>query len=183
METEMGIVSKITDRNLIWVQVGSSKREFELRGELGVLGNLKFHRLFGPRASAVTADGEWLLKKSGFFRPRVVVRDIKSGKDIAKFSLHWTGSGILEFNTGFTLVWVSHKYFRSQWAFKDQNKEEIVHFHSRPGPMKISVEVEISKNVPEISLLACLGMYLLMLMHEDKAAEVTTLIPLLVSDD
>jgi len=59
-----------------------------------------------------------------------------------------------------------------EWAFEEAG-QELLRFKSRAGSFKMKVRVDLSpsvKNLPEASLLASLGMYLLVLMRDDSAA-------------
>lgn len=177
----METIHRIANKTLSWVQVGSSKRGFELRGDGNVFGSLKWQKRFGSLAEAVTADGEWTFKRSGFLHPHVTARNANSDQDIAVFKPGWTGTGTLELTTGLKLAWVNKNFLHSAWAFIDQNKEDVLRFQSRPGLMKLNVQVEIPKDLPEVPLLACLGMYLLFMMQEENAAATAAMVPIIAS--
>jgi hypothetical protein len=177
----METIHKSIGKTLNWIQSGSSKREFELRGEPGVFGSLKWQKRFGSLAAAITADDQWTFKREGFLHPRVSVRKTGSDQNLAIFKPGWTGSGILEFDNGLKLEWKNKNFLRSEWTFTDQNKEDILHFQSRPRILKINIQMGILKDLPEIPLLACLGLYLLFLMHEESAASSAAVVPVMAS--
>ena len=88
-----------------------------------------------------------------------------------------TGSGILEFPSGRRFQWEHKDFWRLQWAFEEAG-QELLRFKSRAGSFKMKVRVDLAplvKNLAEASLLASLGMYLLVLMRDDgTAASVAT---------
>jgi hypothetical protein len=92
--------------------------------------------------------------------------------DIAIFKPGWTGSGILEFRSGRRFQWEHRDFWRLQWAF-EEGGQELLRFKSRAGSFKMKVRVDLApsvKDLAEASLLASLGMYLLVLMRDDNAA-------------
>ena len=66
-------------------------------------------------------------------------------------------------------------FWRTEWVFRSESGEDLVRFKSKEGLLKLKMQVELApaaKGLPEVSLLAALGMYLLYLMREDAAAYV-----------
>ena len=166
----MKAIKRVRNKTLEWIQIGKFKREFELKSAEGLFGKLKWEKAFGSLASAVTTEGDWTFKRAGFLNPRVSVRIPGSDKDIAIFKPSWTGNGILEFDTGTRFKWENKNFFRTEWVFVDQNEMNVLSIKMKPGLLKTSARVEILRDVPEVSLLASLGMYLIILMRDDSAA-------------
>lgn len=177
----METIHGMTNGTLNWIQSGPSKREFELRGETGVFGNLKWKKHFGSLATAVTNDGEWTLKRAGFLHPRVSARTAGSNRDIAIFKPGWTGTGTVEFETGLKLSWVNKSFLYSGWAFMNPNGVDILRFQTKPRLLKINVQVIVLSDLPELPLLVCLGMYLLILIHEESTAVSVSMVPVIAS--
>ena len=97
---------------------------------------------------------------------------VQSALDIAIFKPGWTGSGILEFPSGRRFQWEHKDFWRLEWTFQEAG-QELLRFKSRAGALKMKVRVDLApsvKNLAEASLLASLGMYLLVLMRDDGAA-------------
>ena len=130
---------------------------------------MKWEKAFGSLAAATAADGEWTFKRSGFLHPMVSVRGLESSGDIAVFRPDWTGSGTLEFMTGGKKSWKNKNFWRTEWEFQDENGA-IMRLKTKPGLIKQNVEVEIIRDLPELTILASLGMYLLKMMHDESAA-------------
>jgi hypothetical protein len=168
----MQSIRKIAPTSLHWVQLRAIKHEFELRSGDELCGTLSWKKAFGSLASATSDDGEWTFKRVGFLNPRVTIRQPGSDMDIAIFKPGWTGSGILEFRSGRRFQWEHKDFWRLEWAFEEAG-QELLRFKSRAGSFKMKVRVDLApaaKNFDEASLLASLGMYLLVLMRDDSAA-------------
>ena len=169
----MQSIRKLAPATLNWVQPKAMKREFELRSKDELFGALRWEKACGSLALAVSADGQWTLKRSGFLNPRVTARLAGSDQDIAVFRPSWTGSGVLELGNGRRFRWVDVNFWRTEWVFRSEAGEDLVRFKSKDGLLKLKMQVELApaaKGLPEVSLLAALGMYLLYLMREDAAA-------------
>jgi hypothetical protein len=168
----MKSIRKIAPATLHWVQLRAIKHEFELLSGDELCGTLRWEKAFGSLASATSDDGQWTFKRVGFLNPRVTVRQPGSDLDIAIFKPGWTGSGVLEFPSGRRFQWEHKDFWRLEWTFQEAS-QELLRFKSKAGSLKMKVGVDLSpsvKNLPEASLLASLGMYLLVLMRDDSAA-------------
>ena len=168
----MQSIRKIAPATLHWVQLRAIKHEFDLRSEDELCGTLLWKKAFGSLASATSSDGQWTFKRVGFLNPRVTIRQPGSDLDIAMFKPSWTGSGVLEFPSGRRFQWEHKDFWRLEWTFQEAG-QELLRFKSKASSLKMKVRVDLSpsvKNLPEASLLASLGMYLLVLMRDDSAA-------------
>jgi len=172
----MQSIRKTAPATLHWVQLRVVRHEFELRSEDELYGTLRWEKTFGSLAAAASDDGQWRFKRVGFLNPRVTVRQPGSDLDIAIFKPGWTGSGVLEFPSGRRFKWEHKDSWRLEWIFEEAG-QELMRLKSKAGSLKMKVRVDISpsvKNLPEASLLASLGMYLLVLMRDDSAATSAT---------
>jgi hypothetical protein len=163
---------KIAPATLDWIELRSIKHELELRSADELYGTLRWKKAFGSLASAISGDGEWTFKRVGFLNPRVTVRQPGSDMDIAIFKPGWTGSGTLEFSNGRRFQWEHKDFWRLEWTFKEAG-QELLRFKSKSSSLKMKVRVDISpsaKDLAEVSLLASLGMYLLVLMRDEAVA-------------
>jgi len=168
----MQSIRKIAPATLHWVQIRAIKHEFELRSGAELCGTLRWEKAFGSLASSTSEDGQWTFKRVGFLNPRVTVRQPGSDMDIAIFKPGWTGSGVLEFPNGRRFQWEHQDFWRLQWTFQEAS-QELLRFKSKASSLKMNVRVDLApsvKSLPEASLLASLGMYLLVLMRDDSVA-------------
>lgn len=178
----MQSIRKIAPATLHWVQIRAIKHEFELRSGAELCGTLRWEKAFGSLASSTSEDGQWTFKRVGFLNPRVTVRQPGSDMDIAIFKPGWTGSGVLEFPNGRRFQWEHQDFWRLQWTFQEAS-QELLRFKSKASSLKMNVRVDLApsvKSLPEASLLASLGMYLLVLMRDDSVAASASTAPVAV---
>lgn len=177
----MKTLHKEIHKTLNWVQVGSSKRDFELQGESDIFGRLKWHQHFGSLAVAATADGEWTFHKTGFLHSRVSVELPGSNKEVAIIRNNRAGTGVVEFATGLNFFWINKNGLRSIWSFTHLNGEEILSLQSLTTPVRLQIQVDLLKDLSVSPLLTCLGLYLLVLMHVETVTERTLMVPVVTS--
>src|SRR5579862_3483300 len=85
--------------DLQWRQV--SKLESELvTNENKKLASLTWKNNWGSLATAESPEGKWTLKRAGFLRPKVIIRDAVSGADIGIMTMDIRGGGILRLESG-----------------------------------------------------------------------------------
>lgn len=174
-------IRAIANQFLRWTQPALLKREYELRAGDEVVATLRWQKTFGSLALAETANGTWTFKRSGFLRPKVMVRVPGSETEVATFKPGWGGEGTLRFSDGRYYQWQHTNFWRSDWFFSDQGGEPLVHFKAEFEAsaavilFKHAAEVKFeptAASVPDLSLLTALGWYLMVLMSEDAAGAV-----------
>ena len=162
-------------QDLKWVQRSARKPAYELRSGEEVIGSLVWQR--SSLAVGEMADRRWTIKREGFWHPRVTVRLADSELNTAVFHPSWSGGGIVELTSGRVLRFHAANLWRSKWEWQETEAEALVRFKSRRGFSKSGADVEITPaaaGFPELSLLAMLGWYLLVLRDRDSAASGST---------
>ena len=137
-----------------------------------MLATLRWQKAFGSLALAETASGTWTFKRSGFLRPKVTVRVPGSETEVAVFTAGWGGEGTLSLPNGRSYHWQSTNFWQSKWAFTDEAGEPLVQFKAEFAFFKLSAEVNVKPGavaLPDLSLLAVLGWYLMVLLSDDTA--------------
>jgi len=155
--------------SLKWVQPRGTRREFRLKSDQGDYASLTWAKSFGSLAEAAAADGRWSFKRTGFLHPRVTVRQPGEDEDVAVYAANWSGDGVLEFKSGRRYSWAGKNFWRTEWAFRNTDGE-VVSFRTKAGLLRFNLELKVLRDTPEISVLAPLGLYLLVLMRDDTAA-------------
>jgi hypothetical protein len=156
-----------------WVQPDVMDRRYELRAGDAVLGTLCWENLWGSLAKGETAEGRWTLKRAGFLRPRVTVRVAGSDAQAALVTLHWDGNGDVNLADGREFRWTRMSFWHSEWAFTTTGGEPLLVFRPKFAMMRSEAEIDIEAQAlssPELSLLALLGWYLMVLINEETAA-------------
>lgn len=174
-------LSEFSGRYLEWLQPKTFDTYYELRSEEQLMGTLTFRSSFGTLAVAETGEGKWSFKRVGFLNPRVTVRSYGSERDLAIYQPKFWGDGILYFTRGPTLLWVPTNFWRTDWAFLDQDERQIVSFKGGVAKEKLKdilkrqTTLELVDTIrfrEQMPLLATLGMYLIILHHQDAAGAV-----------
>ena len=166
----MRSLREVAAQPLGWSQPSLLKRQYELRAGDEVIATLR-QKGFGSLALAETAGGSWTLKRSGFLRPKVSVRS-ESETEMAVFKPAWCGTGTLRLADGACYHWQNTSFWRSAWAFADEAGNPLVHFKPEAALWKRSAEMKVeagARALPDLSLLAVLGWYLMILASDDAA--------------
>ena len=175
----MESIKNFSNEQLNLIQPKATHQYFELRTQTDLYGTLNFPKSAGSFAEAESADGKWTLKRVGFFHTKITVRNSGEENDIAVFTPNMmVSSGSLMFADGKKFQWHSSNFWATKFEFKDETGETIVTFRSGVEEPKLKdwfktqARVEIScteQNPREISLLALLGWYLIIVLQMDTA--------------
>jgi hypothetical protein len=167
-----------SDASLRWVQPNAKARAFELRAGDDVVEKLDWEKMFGTLATAQTAEQTWTFKRVGFFNARVTVRSPGSEVDIAVFKPSWGYGGTLEVQ-GRAYMWKKLDFWGNRWGFAWHDGTVLLSFgysggldaiFKLEGPVEISPgSVSTNQDMP---LLAALGWYIMVLMHDDNTAAI-----------
>jgi hypothetical protein len=172
-EFSMKPLRAVADQPLEWTKGSGQKREYELRAGQEVVALLRWDKAFGSLAAATASEGEWTFKRSGFFSPRVTTRLLGSETEVLVFKPTWRCEGTVECSSGARFRWLNTGFWRSEWTFASENGDPLVHFKLHSALLKQSAEVRVepgAASLPELSLLALLGWYVLVLMSQDAGA-------------
>ena len=157
---------------LIWQQPHAHERRYELRSGDDTLATLRWEKGCGSLASAESAAGHWTFKRVGLLQPRVTVRAFGSDTEVATFHPTWRGDGTLEFRDGRSVRWVNTNVWHTEWAFASDGHTFLRFSPSGglSGLIKHEAQMEIvpaATTFPDLSLLALLGWYLMLLASDD----------------
>lgn len=164
-------ISRLETDTLSWIPVG--RRSYQLQGGDELVATLDWAAARGSLAAGEAADGSWTFKRAGFLRPHVTVRVEGSQADLAILHLSRGRESRLDFADGRRFAWGPARGRRGQMAFSDLAGERVVAFLPRAKSFKYSAEVEIGpgkKELAELSLLALIGWYRLVLQIEEDAS-------------
>lgn len=168
----MKSIFSATHQPLKWTQPSAFRMQYELLSGEEVLAALAFRSSFGTLATAETADGCWTFKRVGFWQTRLTIRPCGEEEDLAVFKNNtWSGGGTLEFPDG-RIFRATTNFWKTRLEFHNLADEVLVVFHSG-GFFHLSADVEITPNgasAPELPLVLCLGLYLIIMMQQDSAA-------------
>lgn len=167
----MKSISRLETNLLSWVPVG--RRSYQLQGGDELVATLDWSRARGSLARGEAADGIWTFKRAGFLRPRVTVRIEGSEADLAILSLGRGRESRLDFSDGRRFTWGATRTQRRRMAFANAAGETVLSLLPRARRFEYHADVEIGpgkRGLAELSLLALLGWYRLVLQIEEDAA-------------
>jgi hypothetical protein len=174
MEAPNDLLRHSTKGPIIWSQPKAMRREYELTNGDEAVGHLRFEKSCGSLAVAEVGSQSWTFKREGFLHPRVTVRASDSDQNLAVFHPSWTGTGVLEFSDGHRVQWRCLNFWRSGWCFA-QNDQPLMSFRQHAGIAKLSARLEVEPlSSADLSLLAALGWYLMLLTAQDAAMTAVT---------
>lgn len=165
-----------------WVQPKSFHNRYELRAGDELFAVLEFPKMFGSLALACTEDGRWTLKRVGFFKTRVTIREEGQDSDLGVYFPRWTGSeGTLHMTGGAEFTWKAANFWATQFIWLDTAGKTLLSY--RPGVeestlsdvLKTQARVEFmpeARNTAELPLLVVLGWYLMIMKQQDDTAAV-----------
>ena len=115
MSAQMLSIDGFRGTDLRWVQPKALVRRHELRSGKDLYATLKWVGLLGSVVEAATADGRFTLRRGGFLRPLVTVRDAALGSEVAMLKLGFFGHGTLEFTNGRRVTVRSNRF----WSYEE----------------------------------------------------------------
>ena len=171
-EVPMKSLTNSPHQELVWSQPQLAARFYELRDDCDLYATLKWERSTGSLAHGESDDGKWSFKRSGFLRPRVIVRELGSSSDLATFEAGWAGGRQLLFADGHGYYWRQRSFWHNEWAFENERSEIVAQFQTELFRLKQKAAFRL---LPQASLQtdrplpATLGMYLMILSNDDAA--------------
>jgi len=174
----MRSISRLDTNLLSWLPVGP--RSYQLRGGNELVATLDWSGARGSLATGEASEGSWTFKRAGFLRPRVTVRIEHGSGDLAVLHIGRGRESRLEFTDGRRFAWGPTRTRRRQMGFSDPEGRMVLSLLPRTQRFRYHADVEIGpgmRELAELSLLALLGWYRLVLQMEEDvalAAAVTT---------
>jgi hypothetical protein len=157
---------------LSWDQPRTLERHYELVSGQSVFATLTWVKVFGSLAEAQTADGSYTLKRGGFMRPHVTIRNAAMDSDIAVLKIGMLRHGTIEFGNGKRISLLSKRIWGFEWEFVDDNGLTLCSIRMRAKTMKYSADVklfELVRKDHDLMVMLVLGWYAMVLMSEEAA--------------
>lgn len=150
---------------LIWSRPQALRRDLVLEAGSEQLALLRWEKLFSLQATAICADGRWIIGRQGAIalKSQVVMREAGSGQEAATFERNWRGAGVLRLTAGVEYRWQRTGFWRGTWFWSSPLKERLVAFRWRQGlRTKIGMEVDpAARELAEAPVLVLLGAYVM----------------------
>lgn len=163
---------------LRWLRTAEKPAEYTLLSGDAPVATLSWRRHGGSLAVAVTAQGRWTLKRTGFLSPRVSVRPDGSETTEATLVAHLRRHEIT-IRGGRTYRLYHESHILPGWRLTGPGETEVLHIEpaaERRGLAGGAVLAAAPANAPELLLLCVLSWYFIVLAWlEDELVE--TLVP------
>ncbi len=160
------------NRPLSWTQPHLFQQDYQLADGESPLATLDFRNSFGSLATARHAKGCWTMKRLGFLRTRVEIRQCDSEAAVGTFhNSTWSGGGTLVLPDGRELP-ANSNFWHSRFQFTDSTDRALVRY-TMGGVLRLNGEMEITPegaSMPEMAWIPMLGWYLVIMMRRDSAA-------------
>jgi hypothetical protein len=156
-----------------WRQPKALERYHELTVDGEITGTLRFAKCAGTLAVAEYGGRRWTFKRSGFWSPRVSVREEGSAVDSAVFTPKWKGGGEIVFQSGRRFILKSISFWGGEWSFENESGAEVISAHGPHGLAHSQGEVSVglgAATLPETPVLLLVIWYLRLLMLDDASA-------------
>lgn len=147
--------ARLAGKDLICTWKG--RRKYEIIGDGKIIAQLSWPKLFGPNAIGESTDGEWEIKRKGYFKYQYSVLNKNSQLLAGTFVRSW--DALLSLSSG-----AVYKFDRRLclpihiWLTSDNIP--VMRFFRRSFSHVIRIEPEALKN-KDLSLLAILGLYII----------------------
>ena len=167
-------VANLAGQEFIWEKSREVKRARQIVIDGESWCSLRRLKMFGSLVGVESKAGSWTLKRVGFFRTRITIRQADSNQDFGLYtpSFTWCGSaGSVTIEGQRTYRWGATKSLGREHAFFDASETPLLRF--RGNPRKCRMTFEAKTEVPDLPLLAALGYYILLLHEEDSAVAIT----------
>lgn len=152
----------------VWIRPQVFRRLYELRSGDEVLATIESRALFNSAAIATSSQGRSLLRHAGLLRGKVLLSSEDATGIRLTFKPGWFGAGVAHSAGGLEWHWKRVDFWGRSWRFEDLSGNPVLSFVRRPSWFRASVSVEPSeyaRSLSELSDLALLGFYLLLLMQ------------------
>ncbi len=156
-----------------WIQPRALERHYELKSDGTLFATLTWIKVFGSLAEASSCDGHFTLKRGGFLKPYVTIRDAALDNDIAMLRIGMFRHGTLEFTNGKRLTLVSKRFWGFEWELSDENGMRICSVRMRTSLTKRTGEVVIHEAVRrdrDLMTMLVICWYAMVLMSDEAAA-------------
>jgi hypothetical protein len=170
-------LEEVESRSLRWVDGGGL--DSQLRAGDQVVATLAWAKRWSSLATAQSAGGRWTLKRAGFLRPQVTIRDEGSDTNLAVVSMSGRGDGSLTFADGRSYRIRGSGVRHPGLTVFDARGRTLLVLALDTGGKNSEASVEFEPSEPEsagkLSLLAIISWYLALLMsrYDYESGDIT----------
>ncbi|HMG09699.1 MAG TPA: hypothetical protein VK609_14400 [Mucilaginibacter sp.] len=152
---------------------GFFKLWFELTDGQFWYGKLSYGSLWKTTFILETDKKTWIIKRKGILKQTFLISDAEGANLGSVTPEVWSRKVILRMNDGFEAIYLNKKLFTRTFNLTSNQLGDILNIQSAlwsfKTPFKVSLDLDMLKKIPNLPLLALLGVNLL-LIKQAKAA-------------
>jgi hypothetical protein len=148
------------------------KRDYEFRIDGIPVGSMKFTGHFHPKAEGKLFDEEWKLWQTGVWKPFLEYKANQSPYDKGKFKLGWRCTVEWGSPAGKKYIFKKTKWWKSSWAWYDENNVPIVTFKDDHSFSKKQAQITIHNSSRKDLALPIFLAWFMILKEKSHAASV-----------
>ncbi len=162
---------------LHWVEAGALQSQ--LRANDDVIATLTWAKRWSSLASAESATGKWTLKRTGFLRPHVTIRESGSDANLAVVTMSGGGDGVLDFADGRSFRLRGSGVRHPGLTVFDARGRTLLILALDPGGKNNEATVEVERSdpdsAPKLLLLTIISWYVALLMsrYDYESGDIT----------
>lgn len=169
----MKSINERIGQELRWVHPKVLRGEYELREGDEVFARFQMKGGCGSQVCVETANGNWLIKRKGISQA-ITILTLDSQTELATINRSMSGKVTLRTLDGYEYSWRCTSFWRDIWTWF--NIENTPLLHLRRGS---HIQLEpAAHNLPDLALLATLGLYLH--KQQEEEATVASIVPIIV---
>jgi hypothetical protein len=147
---------------------------FELTDGQFCYGKLSYNSLWKTASVLESAQKTWIVKRKGIFSRALLINDV-DGMLIGTITPEiWSRKTMLNLDNGFEAVYLNKKIFTRTLSLINTQYGDLLNIKTESWklktPFKIFMEPAVIKNIPNLPLLALLGVNLVLQSQERAAA-------------
>jgi hypothetical protein len=159
---------------LIIVRNGFFRPVFELTDGQFVYGKLSYPSMWKTRTILETAQKTWIIKRKGIFKRSLLIVDTNE-MEIGTVTPEILSRRVnLSLNNGFTATYLNKKIFTRTFSLTSDQYGDILDIKTVlwgfKKPFEVSVDLDKLKSIPDMPLLALLGVNLILIKQAQAAA-------------
>lgn len=154
-------LQEVADQEFVWSHSKGKIHNWVLADDDGIVGALLMEQLH--TATATDAEEQWTFQLFTGANSRTSITVLTDGHELASFEWQHE-NGVLSFITGQSFIWHATGFWGTQWEWVDASGKSVLRVTMRPALPTVKWRVRVDpagRTLPEISLLALLGWYIL----------------------
>lgn len=115
-----------TNGTIEWVRAPGAGTLYELRSNDHAIATLRRETRLGALATATAGARQWILRRTGLFRSKAMIRCWNAPRWEAVFEPGWGGPGQITLADGRVLSWGRMQFWEPEWALRDERQRLLL---------------------------------------------------------